>query len=61
MKLEAPLLMLLLDSIIPTVLVLSINRSQAINVSAAFFNSPESNISSRLHAVPDVTNDTLVY
>ena len=42
-------------------LVLSCRRSQAIKVSAALLTIPESKISSKLQAVPDVSKETRVY
>ena len=43
------------------VLVLSYKRSQAMKVSAALLTSPESKISSKLQAVPEVSKETRVY
>jgi len=43
------------------VLVLSCKRSHAINVSAALRTSPESKISSKLQADPEVSKETRVY
>ena len=42
-------------------LVLSCRRSQAMKVSAALLISPESRISSKLQAVPEVSKEIRVY